>query len=241
MATFVDAELVVLLDEHRQQTGTAQKSAVHDAQTPLHLGFSCYVFDADGRVLLTRRSLTKRTWPGVWTNSFCGHPAPGEPLPHAVRRHATTELGLDIEEPICALPNFRYCATDADGTAENEICPVYCVRAAGPIDPNPDEVAEWVWMTWDQLVAAAALPRLISSWVAAQIPKLNSPLPRCRAHCSPAPSSPTCRCCRTDGRNASAEPNRWAPKPTPSSGTAHFSASAHECVRQKSRSPPSQR
>ncbi|MFZ0904286.1 MAG: hypothetical protein WAN71_10515 [Mycobacterium sp.] len=73
-------------------------------------------------------------------------------------------------------------ATDADGTVENETCPVYCVRAAGPIDPNPDEVAEWVWMTWDQLVAAAALPRLISPWAAAQIPKLNSLLPQCNTN-----------------------------------------------------------
>jgi isopentenyl-diphosphate delta-isomerase len=72
-------ELVVLVDDDGRELGTATKSDVHHDATPLHLGFSCYVFDADGLVLMTRRALGKRTWPGVWTNSFCGHPGPAKP------------------------------------------------------------------------------------------------------------------------------------------------------------------
>jgi isopentenyl-diphosphate delta-isomerase len=165
-------ESVVLLDEQGRHIGRADKTAVHHAQTPLHLGFSCYLLDSDGRVLLTRRALSKRTFPGVWSNSFCGHPAPGEAITEAVRRRAHQELGVTIDEPVCALPDFRYRAVAADGTVENEICPVFVARCADAIQADPDEVMEWMWVSWPQLRAAADLPWSISPWATQQIPLL---------------------------------------------------------------------
>ena len=50
-------ELVVLLDEDGRAIGTMPKAVVHDPDTPLHLAFSCYLFDHDGRLLLTQRAL----------------------------------------------------------------------------------------------------------------------------------------------------------------------------------------
>ena len=67
-------ELVVLLDEDGHAIGTTAKAGVHHSDTPLHLAFSCYLFNDRGELLLTQRALSKPTWPGAWTNSVCGHP-----------------------------------------------------------------------------------------------------------------------------------------------------------------------
>jgi isopentenyl-diphosphate delta-isomerase len=91
-------EVVVLLDEDGRAVGTEPKATVHHTETPLHLAFSCYLFDRDGRLLLTQRALHKPTWPGAWTNSVCGHPAPGEPVEDAVRRRVRAEVGAVAED-----------------------------------------------------------------------------------------------------------------------------------------------
>ncbi|GAC1405407.1 MAG: isopentenyl-diphosphate Delta-isomerase [Mycobacterium sp.] len=166
-------EFVVLVDDRGRRIGTADKAAVHHATTPLHLGFSCYLFDVDGRVLMTRRALSKRTWPGVWTNSFCGHPSPGEATPDAVHRRAGQELGLAIESLTCALPHYRYRAVAADGTVENELCPVFTAVAAGPVAPVPQEVMDHTWVSWTDMLSAAQLRWAISPWAAEQIPLLH--------------------------------------------------------------------
>lgn len=71
-------EHVILLDEQDKPTGMLEKYAAHTLDTPLHLAFSCWLFNEQGQLLVTRRSLGKKAWPGVWTNSVCGHPQTGE-------------------------------------------------------------------------------------------------------------------------------------------------------------------
>lgn len=168
-------EHVVLVDEAGVPIGTAPKSVIHDGNTPLHLAFSCHVFSPDGRVLLTRRALGKRTFPGIWTNSFCGHPAPGEDLQGAVRRRAARELGIVLDGVDVALPDFRYRAVDASGIVENEICPVFRAVSANDPVPAPDEVAEWAWVQPVALRAALeATPFAFSPWLVLQLEQWES-------------------------------------------------------------------
>jgi isopentenyl-diphosphate delta-isomerase len=174
MNTPAAEERVILVDDAGAPIGLADKRTVHSADTPLHLAFSCHVFDAEGRVLVTRRSLQKLTWPGVWTNSFCGHPGPDEPVEHAIARRAERELGLTVREIALVVPDFRYRATDASGIVENEVCPVYRAVADSPVDPRHDEVAEYAWVEPDALqTAVLAAPYAFSPWLALQLQQWN--------------------------------------------------------------------
>ncbi|MFD0853911.1 NUDIX domain-containing protein, partial [Actinomadura adrarensis] len=70
-------EEIVLLNEADEPIGSAPKAPSHHRTTPYHLAFSCFLVNGAGEVLITRRALGKRTFPGVWTGSCCGHPGPG--------------------------------------------------------------------------------------------------------------------------------------------------------------------
>lgn len=169
----VDEELVVLLDDAGRPCGTAPKRLVHHRRTPLHLAFSCWVFDARGRTLLTRRAAVKQTWPGVWTNTFCGHPAPDELIEAAVRRRAHHELGLTLGRLDLAWPDFRYRAAMDDGTVENEVCPVYVTRSNRSPHLDPAEVAEVRWAALrDVRVEVETTPSAFSPWMVLQLPRL---------------------------------------------------------------------
>ena len=163
-------ELVVLLDNDLNPVGSADKVGVHTTDTALHLAFSCHLFNEAGEVLITRRALSKRTWPGVWTNSFCGHPAPDEPMEDAVRRRAAFELGVSLDTLQLTLPDFRYRAVDASGIVENEFCPVYRATITGDVLPNPSEVVQFEWVKPADLREAVRLtPFAFSPWIVLQL------------------------------------------------------------------------
>ncbi|TQL02272.1 isopentenyl-diphosphate Delta-isomerase [Cellulomonas sp. SLBN-39] len=169
----ITEEKVVLLDETGGHVGVANKAEVHTTATPLHLAFSCHVIDDDGRVLVTRRALHKRTWPGVWTNSFCGHPAPDEPMADAVRRRGVDELGLALTEVELVDPDFRYRAVDASGIVENEMCPIYVARTGLAPVANPDEVMDLHWLTPAQLrQAVEGAPFAMSPWLVSSFDRI---------------------------------------------------------------------
>jgi isopentenyl-diphosphate delta-isomerase len=166
-------EQVVLLDESGHAVGVADKATVHHRDTPLHLAFSCYVRDAGGAVLVTRRAASKPTWPGEWTNSVCGHPAPGESLPDAVRRRAEQELGLRLDDVRLVLATFRYRAVMPDGVVENEMCPVFTATTTGTARPDPDEVDGWAWVDWsDFRTSVLDGTRAVSPWCLEQVAQL---------------------------------------------------------------------
>lgn len=163
-------ELVILLDDQGNPTGHAPKSEVHTKNTPLHLAFSCYILNDRGEVLITRRALTKKAWPGVWTNSVCGHPGPGESHEEAVLRRAVEELGLKVDDLSAVIPDFEYRAVDASGIVEWEVCPVFVSRAVGEMAPNLAEVCDHRWVAPVDLFSSIdATPFAFSPWMVEQL------------------------------------------------------------------------
>jgi isopentenyl-diphosphate delta-isomerase type 1 len=157
-------ELVVLVDEQNTPLGTAPKDTVHTAATPLHRGFSVFIFNSKGDLLITKRADTKKTFPGVWSNTACGHPAPGESAVDAAKRRLKAELGLDVAD-VAEVAPYRYRFADRKGIVENEICPVLVGHA--DVDPAPvvTEASEWKWMKWEDFLADTQKnPGIYSPW-----------------------------------------------------------------------------
>lgn len=150
-------ELVLLVDESNTLTGTCPKATVHGPDTPLHRGFSVFVFDTTGRMLIQQRNLAKKTWPGIWSNACCGHPRPGETSEEAARRRLMEELTLQPAALYEVLPNYRYKA-EFNGVVENEFCPVWvCWSTEQPV-PNPAEVADLRWISWKEFLTEIRQP-----------------------------------------------------------------------------------
>ena len=70
-------EQLILVDESNRAVGSAGKTAVH-RQALLHRAFSIFIVDDRGRIVLQRRNPKKYHSGGLWANSCCGHPRPGE-------------------------------------------------------------------------------------------------------------------------------------------------------------------
>jgi isopentenyl-diphosphate delta-isomerase len=141
-------EQLILVDESNRATGTAGKTAIHRAGL-LHRAFSIFIVDDRGRVVLQQRNPKKYHSGGLWANSCCGHPRPGERTVTAAQRRLDEELGVQ-----CAL-SFGFFAryrTELDnGMHENEFVYVYFGRLASEPRPNPDEIADVAFLSCDDI------------------------------------------------------------------------------------------
>lgn len=157
-------ELVVLVDEQNNPIGTADKATVHTTNTPLHRAFSLFLFNSKKELLLTKRAATKKAFPGVWTNTLCGHLAPNESTVDAAKRRLREELGIEGVLPKEVSP-YRYRFADKNGIVENEICPILVGYYDGDPVPMVGEVDAWKWTDWQKLLSEIkANPSLYSPW-----------------------------------------------------------------------------
>jgi isopentenyl-diphosphate delta-isomerase len=166
-------DMIVMVDEDNNPIRTARRRAAHNHDTKLHRAFSVFIFNEKGEVLLQQRALTKKTWPGVWSNSCCGHVMLHETTEAAARRRLKYELGLKVRDLTLVLPDFRYRA-EKDGVVENEICPVFVGFASSEPIPNPSEVNDVKWVGWQQFIVDVSYPaNKYSPWAREEVELLT--------------------------------------------------------------------
>jgi len=157
-------EHVVLVDEQNRVLGTSPKLSTHNANTPLHRGFSVFLFNSRGELLLQQRSYTKKTFPLIWSNSYCGHPMLDESNVDAAKRKLSYELGISDLEIFEIIPYYRY-RVSMNGIYENEICPVLiCFTDKSPT-LNKNDVENLRWIHWqDFLKEIEEKDKIYSLW-----------------------------------------------------------------------------
>lgn len=153
---------VVLVDADDTPIGTMDKLEAH-RQGLLHRAFSVFVLDTAGRVLLQRRALAKYHSGGLWTNTCCSHPRPGEEVRAAAARRLREEMGIP-----CALREvfrFTYRADVGSGLIEHEFDHVFLGHTDNTPQPDPAEVMDTRWATPQAITAElAAHPERFTAW-----------------------------------------------------------------------------
>lgn len=146
---------VVLVDDDDHTLGTSEKLRAH-MEGLLHRAISVFVFDDADRLLLQKRSRHKYHSGGLWSNTCCSHPHPGEDPVTAAHRRLDEEMGIscDLSPAFC----FTYRATVGAGLTEHEYDHIFIARTKNPsVHPDPNEVAEWTW------IAPSALKQDVSA------------------------------------------------------------------------------
>jgi isopentenyl-diphosphate delta-isomerase len=154
--------LVELVDESGAAIGSCSVAEAHAEPGRRHRAFSVLLYDQDGRVLLQRRAAAKTRFASRWSNTCCGHPAPGQAIADAAAVRLTEELGLTPEHttPLVEIGVYPYHAADPGSSrVEREWDHVLVATlTSGQPGPDPAEVSDYAWLS-----AQALRTRLSSS------------------------------------------------------------------------------
>lgn len=156
-------ERVVLVDDLDRELGSEEKISAHMDGGKLHRAFSIFVFDPQGRWLLQKRAAGKYHYAGLWTNTCCSHPRPGEVVEQAAHRRLKEELGFDC--PLFERFSFIYRAGSKSGLIEYEFDHVLTGAYGGQVRPDPHEVEHVDWLKPEDLsVKLAEDPESFTPW-----------------------------------------------------------------------------
>lgn len=165
-------EEVVLVNERDEPVGTMEKMEAH-RQAILHRAFSVFVFNKNGDVLMQQRAFSKYHSGGLWTNTCCSHPRPGEPVLDAAHRRLQEEMGFNTA--LTKAFDFTYKADFENGLTEHEFDHVFTGIYDGLIHFNTDEVAAYAFIPAQDLEKQIQeTPERFTAWFHIAYPKLKA-------------------------------------------------------------------
>lgn len=161
---------VILVDEDDHPLGVMEKQQAH-LQGVLHRAFSVFLLDED-KLLLQQRAMEKYHCGGLWSNTCCSHPMPGEGVMEAARRRLWEELSIPQVE-LEPLYTFQYRAEFDNGLTEHELDHVLLGHYHGPLRPDPTEIAQVRWISCSELEREMeAHPQRYTPWFRLSLPRV---------------------------------------------------------------------
>ncbi|MBB5636984.1 isopentenyl-diphosphate delta-isomerase [Pedobacter cryoconitis] len=164
-------EYVSLVDEKDNETGIMEKLAAHE-QGLLHRAISVFIFNDKNELLLQRRAAGKYHSPLLWTNTCCSHPRPAEVLIDSAHRRLKEEMNMNCE--LSHQFSFIYKAEFENGLTEHELDHVFFGTTNQVPEPDPEEVAEWEYLSLDTIEKdVASLPEKYTAWFKLILPEIK--------------------------------------------------------------------
>ncbi len=164
-------EYVVLVDKNDNEIGIEEKLKAHENGGKLHRAISVFVFNSKGELLIQRRALSKYHAPGLWANTCCSHPRPGESVKDAAKRRVKEEMGFECE--VKEIFSLIYKAYVGKGLTEYEYDHIFIGYWEGKPKPNPEEVCEWKWISLEELKKDVRKnPKKYAPWFRIILPKV---------------------------------------------------------------------
>jgi isopentenyl-diphosphate delta-isomerase len=172
VSTAAITDQLILVDEQDNPIGTCEKMAAH-RQGLLHRAFSIFIFDAQGRMLLQQRALSKYHSGGLWTNACCSHPFPEEDNLAAASRRLQEELGFTTS--LHKVFDFYYRAEFDNGLTEHEFDHVFVGQYEGALEVNPQEVMDYCFLSLEEIQnQLETRPDRYTAWFKIAFPRLKS-------------------------------------------------------------------
>lgn len=163
-------EQVILVNEADQEIGFMEKMEAHE-KAVLHRAFSVFILNDAGEMLLQQRASNKYHSANLWTNTCCSHPKPGELTKSAAHRRLQEEMGFDT--PLEKAFDFIYKAPFDNGLTEYEFDHVFIGNYQGNIQPNPLEVKDYAFRTFENInQQIATKPTEFTRWFLIAFPKV---------------------------------------------------------------------